>query len=181
MRALTAIALILGSATAAFAAGGEHSLSQKAVEIGRPFGFPITNSMVVTWIVTLGLVLFAQKATRRMQQVPDGTQNFLEWLVEGLHGFLEGIMGRRLVNRTFWFFASVFIFILAANLVGLVPGVGSMGWGHRTPEGFQLEEPFFRGANADVNLTLAMALVFFASWIVWGLQEIGPRGFVKEL
>jgi len=181
MRELTATVLILGSATAAFAAGGEHSLSQKAVEIGRPFGFPITNSMVVTWIVTLGLVLFAQKATRRMQQVPDGTQNFLEWLVEGLHAFLEGIMGRRLVDRTFWFFASVFIFILAANLVGLVPGVGSMGWGHRTPEGFQLEEPFFRGANADVNLTLAMALVFFASWIVWGLQEIGPRGFVKEL
>ena len=181
MRALTAAALILGSATAAFAAGEGHSLSQKAVEIGRPFGFPITNSMVVTWIVTLGLVLFAQKATRRMQQVPDGTQNFLEWLVEGLHGFLEGIMGRRLVDRTFWFFASVFIFILAANLVGLVPGVGSMGWGHRTAEGFQLEEPFFRGANADVNLTLAMALVFFGSWIVWGLQEIGPRGFVKEL
>jgi F-type H+-transporting ATPase subunit a len=181
MRALTATALILGNATAAFAAGEAHTLSQKAVEIGRPFGFPITNSMVVTWIVTLGLVLFARKATRHMQQVPDGTQNFLEWLVEGLHGFLEGIMGRRLVDRTFWFFASVFIFILAANLVGLVPGVGSMGWGHRTAEGFRLEEPFFRGANADVNLTLAMALVFFGSWIVWGLQEIGPRGFVKEL
>lgn len=181
MRELTATALIVGGATAAVAASGEHGLSQKAVEIGRPFGFPITNSMVVTWIVTLALVLFARKATRRMQQVPDGTQNLLEWLVEGLHGFLEGIMGRRLVERTFWFFASVFIFILAANLVGLVPGVGSMGWGHRTAEGFQLEEPFFRGANADVNLTLAMALVFFGSWIVWGLQEIGPRGFVKEL
>jgi F-type H+-transporting ATPase subunit a len=181
MRGLTVTALLVGGATAAVAASGEHGLSQKAVEIGRPFGFPITNSMVVTWIVTLGLVLFARRATRRMQQVPDGTQNLLEWLVEGLHGFLEGIMGRRLVNRTFWFFASVFIFILAANLVGLVPGVGSMGWGHRTAEGFQLEEPFFRGANADVNLTLAMALVFFASWIVWGLQEIGPRGFVKEL
>jgi F-type H+-transporting ATPase subunit a len=181
MRAFTVTALILGGATTAFAAGEAHGLSQKAVEIGRPFGFPITNSMVVTWIVTLALVLFARRATRRMQQVPDGTQNFLEWLVEGLHGFLEGIMGRRLVNRTFWFFASAFIFILAANLVGLVPGVGSMGWGHRTAEGFQLEEPFFRGANADVNLTLAMALVFFASWIVWGLQEIGPRGFVKEL
>ena len=181
MRELTATLLILASATAAVAASGEHGLSQKAVEIGRPFGFPITNSMVVTWIVTLGIVLFARRATRRMQQVPDGTQNFLEWLVEGLHGFLEGIMGRRLVERTFWFFASVFIFILAANLVGLVPGVGSMGWGHRTAGGFQLEEPFFRGANADVNLTLAMALVFFASWIVWGLQEIGPRAFLKEL
>jgi F-type H+-transporting ATPase subunit a len=56
-----------------------------------------------------------------------------------------------------------------------------MGWGHYTAEGFQLEEPFFRGANADVNLTLAMALVFFAMWIVWGLRALGPVGFLKEL
>ena len=42
----------------------EHGLSQKAVEIARPFGFPITNSMVVTWIVALGLIVFAQLATR---------------------------------------------------------------------------------------------------------------------
>jgi len=182
MRALcSAAAMVLGSATAAFAAGGEHGLSQKAVAIAHPFGFPITNSMVVTWIVTGGLVVFAQAATRRMQQVPTGTQNFLEWLVEGLYGFLEGIMGRHLVDRTFWFFASVFIFILAANLVGLVPGVGSMGWGQQTADGFQLQEPFFRGANADVNLTLAMALVFFAAWIVWAVREHGVRGVAAEL
>jgi F-type H+-transporting ATPase subunit a len=39
----------------------------------------------------------------------------------------------------------------------------------------------FRGANADVNMTLAMALVFFACWIIWAMQEIGPIGFLKEL
>ena len=166
---------------AALAEPISHGLSQKAVELGRPLGFPITNSMVVTWIVTGGLVVFAQAATRRMQQVPTGTQNFLEWLVEGLYGFLEGIMGRHLVDRTFWFFASVFIFILAANLVGLVPGVGSLGWGQQTADGFQLQEPFFRGANADVNLTLAMALVFFAAWIVWAVREHGVRGVAAEL
>jgi F-type H+-transporting ATPase subunit a len=65
--------------------------------------------------------------------------------------------------------------------VGLIPGVGSMGWGHQTAEGFQIEEPFFRGANADVNLTLAMALVFFACWIIWGLRALGPMGFLKEM
>src|SRR4029079_4040088 len=43
-------------------------LSQSAVEIARPFGFPITNSMVVTWIVAIGLIAFAQIATRRMTQ-----------------------------------------------------------------------------------------------------------------
>jgi F-type H+-transporting ATPase subunit a len=159
----------------------EHGLSQKAVEIGTVFGFPITNSMVVTWIVAIGLILFAQAATRHMTQVPTGAQNLLEWLVESLYGLLESIIGPHLVKRTFWFFATTFIFILAANWVGLIPGVGTIGWGHQTDHGFRVEEPLFRGANADLNLTLAMALVFFACWIVWALQETGPTGVLKEL
>jgi F-type H+-transporting ATPase subunit a len=177
---LTALLLALAP-TMAMAQAEEHGLSQKAVEIARPFGFPVTNSMVVTWIVAIGLIVFAQLATRNMKPVPEGAQNFLEWLVESLYLFLEGLLGAALAKKTFWFFATVFIFILASNWLGLVPGVGSMGWGHHTAEGFRLEEPFFRGANADVNLTLAMALVFFACWIVWGLQALGPMGFFKEM
>jgi len=158
-----------------------HGLSQKALEIARPFGFPITNSMLVTWIVGLGLIVFAQLATRRMTQVPSGAQNFIEWLVESLYALLEGILGRHLVERTFWFFATIFIFILAANWVGLIPGVGTIGWGHQTPGDFVIEQPLLRGANADLNMTLAMALVFFACWIVWALRESGPVGVFKEL
>jgi F-type H+-transporting ATPase subunit a len=116
-----------------------------------------------------------------MDSVPDGAQNFLEWMVESLYNFLEGIIGRHLVDRTFWFFGTIFIFILASNWVGLVPGIGSVGWGHQTEHGFVLEQPLLRGANADVNLTLAMALVFFACWIYWAIRELGPAGFLKEL
>ena len=159
----------------------EHGVSQKAVEIGRVFGFPITNSMVVSWIVALSLIIFVQAATWKMKQIPSGAQNFLEWLVESLYGFLEGLLGRHLVDRTFWFFATIFIFILSSNWLGLIPGVGTIGRGHMTPHGFRIDQPFFRGANADVNLTLAMALVFFACWIFWALREIGPLGFLKEL
>jgi F-type H+-transporting ATPase subunit a len=165
----------------AMAAPVGHGLSQKAVEIGHIFGFPITNSMVVTWIVAVILIVFAQIATRKMSEVPGGAQNFLEWLVESLYGLLESIIGAHLVRRTFWFFGSVFIFILAANWISLLPGVGTIGWGHQTDHGFVIEQPLFRGANADLNMTLAMALVFFALWIVWALQETGPRGIVKEL
>jgi F-type H+-transporting ATPase subunit a len=170
-----------GSLPGATAEPEEHGLPQKAVEIARPFGFPITNSMVVSWIVAAGLILFARVATRDMKHVPGGAQNLMEWIVAGLYGFLESIIGPHLVRRTFWFFATVFIFILSANWVGLIPGVGTMGWGHQGPHGFVVDQPFFRGANADLNLTLAMALVFFALWIVWALQEVGPVGFLKEL
>src|SRR5687768_5438682 len=158
-----------------------HGLSQSAVEIAAPFGFPITNSMVVMWIVAAALILFAQLATRRLTDVPGGAQNFLEWLIEGLYGLLESVIGKHLVERTFWFFATVFIFILAANWFGLLPGVGTIGWGHQTAEGFRVERPLFRGATADLNLTLAMALVFFACWIVWALREVGPGGIMHEL
>jgi F-type H+-transporting ATPase subunit a len=161
--------------------GVEHGLSQKAVEIARPFGFPITNSMIVTWIVALGLILFARMSTRRMTEVPGGAQNFFEWLVEGVYNLLESIIGRHLVDKTFWFFATIFIFILAANWIGLLPGVGTIGWGRHTAHGFVIEQPLFRGANADLNMTLAMALVFFGCWLVWAFQEVGAGGIVKEL
>jgi F-type H+-transporting ATPase subunit a len=159
----------------------EHALTRHAVEIARPFGFPITNSMLVTWIVTAALLVFAQTATRQMQQVPDGAQNLLEWMIESLYRFLEGLMGHHLVDRTFWYFGSVFLFILTANWFGLIPGVGSIGWGHGNGSHFVIDQPLLRGANADVNLTLAMALVFFVCWIVWAVQEDGVRGLFAEL
>ncbi len=170
-----------GSLPAATAEPAESHLPQNAVEIARPFGFPITNSMVVTWIVAAGLIIFSRLTTRNMKQVPGGAQNLLEWLVAGVYSFLESIIGPHLVKRTFWVFATVFIFILSANWVGLIPGVGTIGWGHQTPHGFVVDQPFFRGANADLNLTFAMALVFFVLWIVWSLQEVGPVGVLKEL
>jgi F-type H+-transporting ATPase subunit a len=156
-------------------------LPQSAVEIARPFGFPITNSMVVTWIVAIALIVFAQVATRRMSAVPGGAQNFFEWLVESLYAFLESILGPQLLRRTFWFFATVFIFIVSANWISLLPGTGTIGWGQRTAHGFEVDQPLFRGANADMNMTLAMALVFFGCWIVWALREVGLRGMLREL
>jgi F-type H+-transporting ATPase subunit a len=183
-RVLSAAVMVAAGAAMGIAAESgaeEHGLTQHAVEIARPFGFPITNSMVVTWVVAIVLLLFARAATRNMKAVPEGAQNFLEWLVSGLYEFLEGIIGSHLVKRTFWFFASIFIFVLSANWFGLIPGVGTIGWGHSTGSGFKIDEPLLRGANADLNLTLAMALIFFAMWIIWAFQEVGPIGFLKEL
>ena len=159
----------------------EHGLSQKPDEITHFLNFPITNSMIVSWIVGVGLLIFAQSATRSMKPVPGGAQNLLEWLVEGLYKFIEAIIGPHLTARTFWFFATIFIFILSANWLGLIPGVGTLGWGHPTAHGFKIDHPLLRGANADVNMTLAMALVFFALWFYWSLSEDGLWGFLKEL
>lgn len=145
--------------------------------------FKVTNSMIVTWIVAIGIILFAQYATRKIKDVPDGAQNFWEWLVESLHDFLESIIGHELVKKTFWFFATLFIFILFTNWAGLIPGVGTIGWGIPNAQGGleHISRPLFRGVNADLNMTLAMATVFFACWIVWALQANGPGGFIMHI
>ena len=170
-----------GVANAEAVAHGEHGLTAKAVELWKPLGFPITNSMLITWCVALGLIIFAQIATRRMTAVPTGAQNFWEWLVESLYLFLEGVIGHDLVKKTFWFFATIFIFILFSNWVGLIPGFGTIGYGETGAHGFHVTEPWFRGANADLNMTLSMALIFFACWILWALQTNGPVGFLLHL
>jgi F-type H+-transporting ATPase subunit a len=159
----------------------EAEIPAHAVALWQIGSFPITNSMVVTWVVALLLILFARLATRNMQEVPSGIQNFWEWMVESLYDFLEGVIGRDLVGKTFWFFATIFIFILCCNWLGLIPGFGTIGYGVHDADGFHVTEPWFRGANADLNMTLAMSIVFFACWFVWALQSNGPVGFLLHL
>jgi F-type H+-transporting ATPase subunit a len=154
----------------------------KAAEIFHIGKFAVTNSMLVTWIVAAGIIIFAQMATRDIQPVPGPRQNRWEWMVESLYNFLESIIGRELVRKTFWFFATIFIFILFVNWFGLIPGVGTIGWGHYDAQGtFHVDRPLLRGGNADLNMTFAMANVFFALWIIWAVQAQGPGGLILHL
>ena len=139
----------------------------------------VTNSMLVMFVVAIGIILVAQAATRRAQLIPAGLQNFVEWLVESLYGFFEGIVGPELVKKTFWFFATVFILILFSNWFGLLPGLGTIGWdvdshGH-------VHKPLLRGVNADLNMTLSMAAIFMVLWLFWCIREIGVKGFAGHL
>jgi F-type H+-transporting ATPase subunit a len=187
------LALLLGCvlATSAFAAGPANEaavephegVSLKAEEIFHIGKFTVTNSMLVTWIVAAGIVAFARAATRNIKAIPDGKQNFWEWLVESLYNFLESIIGNDLVKKTFWFFATIFIFILFANWFGLIPGVGTIGWGHydSATNMFHVERPLLRSGNADLNMTFAMAAVFFVLWIYWAIQAQGVGGLIIHL
>ena len=160
----------------------EHHLPLKPDILFHVGPLAVTNSMVVTWFVAAGVLISARLATRKIRPVPSGRQNFWEWLVESLHDFLEGMIGRDLVKKTFWFFATIFIFILFLNWFGLLPGVGTIGWGHHDATGeFHIDRPLLRGANANLNLTFAMASVFFACWIVWAIQANGFGGVIKHI
>ena len=182
--ALCAIGALIAPAVALAAEPAEHeTLSLKAAPLFQIGKFSVTNSMLVSWIVALAVILFAQIATRNIKTVPTGAQNFWEWLVESLYNFLESIIGHELVKKTFWFFATIFIFILFTNWAGLIPGVGTVGWGHVDPASgaFRIDRPLLRGANADLNMTSAMAIIFFVLWLIWALQANGIGGFLMHL
>jgi len=170
------------NAGAAEAVEVEHGLPTAAVKVIKLGPLDITNSMVMTIIVTLILVVFAQLISRNVKPVPGKLQNFGEFMVESMYNFLGDVLGPQLVKKTFWFFGTIFFFILFINWFGLIPGVGTIGWhvydsAHRQI-GF---DPLLRGGNADLNMTSAMSLMFFVLWIVWAIQANGAIGVVKHI
>lgn len=188
-RLLVFLGLFVCVAGGAWAAGGGNeggshdSLPLHAEEVFTVFGLPITNSIIMVWIVAGIMIFVVQAATKNMKLIPSGVQNFVEWLVESLLNFFAGIMGDHLARRTFWFIGTVFILILFSNWAGLIPGVGTIGieriGEHVDPN--DTFRPFFRGANADLNLTLAMAATFFVLWFYWAITEIGFKNFLKHI
>lgn len=174
----------LASGSALFAAGGgEHEGGHHALPLNaeKLFG-PVTNSIVMTWIAVGLIVLFCKSATKEMKLVPTGFQNFAEWLIEGLYDFFGKILGEHLIKRTFWFFGSVFVFILVNNYMGLIPGVGTVGlYGSGEDLESPVFRPFLRGANADLNLTAAMSLTFAILWFYWAITENGMKGFLNHI
>jgi F-type H+-transporting ATPase subunit a len=154
--------------------GGHHVLPLYA----QPLFFWFTNSTLAVWIAVGLIVLFCQIATKKMALVPEGLQNFAEWAVESLYEFLEGLLGAHLVKRVFWFFGTIFFFILTVNYLALIPGVGTVGWEdqHGT-----MVTPILRGGNADINMTSAMALTFALLWFYWAITENGAKGFLAHI
>ncbi len=143
-----------------------------------------TNSLLVTVIVTVLIVIWARISTRRMELVPLANQNLFETLVETLYNLFESVVGRRMVGKTFPLLATLFIFILAANWFGLIPGVGTIGFGKPGPGVLSLEElhdPLLRPSNADLNMTLGMAVFFMIMWVFWTVKEVGVIGFFKHV
>lgn len=169
---VTTLGLWLLAFTSAFGAegGGHHALPLDAQPLHE--SLPISNSITMVWLAVVLIVIFCQIATRKMSLVPSGVQNFAEWVVESLYGFLEGLMGAHLTKRTFWFFGSVFFFILTSNYLGLIPGVGTITYGGT---------PILRGGNADINMTAAMAFTFALLWFYWAISENGIKGFIAHI
>src|SRR3989344_2874065 len=117
-------------------------ISLAAEIVTRIAGFPISNALITTWLVMGFLIIISYLATRDMKLVPGNGQSIAEMIVGGLYDFFSSVTGKY-VDFVFPLVASLFLFILSANWVGLLPGVGTVGFFHG--EEFT---PLLRGATA---------------------------------
>lgn len=142
-------------------------ISLAAEKIGSVFGFPITNSLLATWVVMAILLVFSLAATRNMTLVPKGLQSIAEMIVGGLYDFFTSVAGKY-IKQFFPLVASFFLFILVANWFGLLPGVGTVGF-------YEADKfvPLLRGSNADLNMTLALAIISIVAIQYFGFKTLG--------
>lgn len=140
----------------------------------------ITNTIFTAWIVMALLVITSFFATRKMQLVPSGLQNFAEAIVGMLYDIVEGVLGDR-ARRVFPIIATFFIYIVVANWMGLLPGFNSIGVWEHDYEGHKLFIPIFRAANSDLNMTVGMALIAFILIHSAGIIVHKPLGYLKHL
>jgi len=142
-----------------------------------PFGIPITNTMIAAWLTILVIGGISYAATRKMRLVPHGLQNVMEASVEMLMNFVESIAGKEYGRKFFPVVATIFIFVIANAWLALLPGFMSIGFWHTEGEE-QVLIPLFRGANTDINVPLALALVSFIFVEYWGFRS---HGFIRYM
>ncbi len=181
------------AAAPAVAASGETEAAAEAIPQAAPtlftvLGLPVTNSMICTWIVAAVILVIVRLTTwKGVKEIPTGMQNVMESLVEGWEGLIGDILDERVARWVFPFATTFFIFILMSNLVDLVPGVGSIGFGapdknSLMPFAIQnVEKPFFRPPTTDANLTIAMAGIFLVMSLYWAVRYNGFWGLVKHI
>ncbi len=135
--------------------------------------FEVTNSLLNGWVSILFIAMAVFILRRKISLIPGKLQSFFEMFVDGFMDMVDGVTGNR--QRTlalFPFTFSLFVFILVNNYMGLLPGIGTVGKIIRE-ENENIFIPFFRGATADLNTTLALALIAVITSHVLGVFKLG--------
>jgi F-type H+-transporting ATPase subunit a len=132
-----------------------EEISLKAQEIFSIGNFGITNSFFLSLVVFAVLALFALLLRTKIKEIPGKLQNIAEMAMDALLNLMQSTLGSaEKAEKYFPLIATIFIFILTSNLFGLLPGVGSAWIEHSGKE-----VPLFRSPAADLNFTLAFAVI----------------------
>ncbi|MCX6796793.1 MAG: F0F1 ATP synthase subunit A [Candidatus Falkowbacteria bacterium] len=144
-----------------------------AEPIAQLGSFSITNSLVNSWIVVLLIVIFCLYFKSKIKTIPGKLQTRVEAIYEYFLDFFNSVTGSSQKSILFFpFIFAFFIFILLNNWLGLLPGIGSIGQ-VVNEHGEKVFVPFFRGATADLNTTLALATIGVVASHIFGVISVG--------
>jgi F-type H+-transporting ATPase subunit a len=143
--------------------------------------FPVTNTLITAWFAIFTITILSIIFYKKLKVVPGRLQALGEIVLEGFMNFMETFAGSRAVVRKFLpLVATIFIFILASNWIGTLPGVESIGF-HEEHNGEEIFVPLFRTMNSDINMTLALAIIVVLGTHIVGLKTIGKHHISKFL
>jgi F-type H+-transporting ATPase subunit a len=174
VRKLILFSSIFASGLPAFASEG--GLSTKAEILFHLGPLPVTNSMVMTWLIAVALIIIVRLAVRKPQLVPSRGQAIVESLVQGIFDLVSPIVGSKVARHAFPLLIALFVYILIQNWSGLLPGVGTI----KILEHGEWQE-LIRPGNADMNGTIALAAVGMAGWFYFILRYAGLKAVLFDL
>lgn len=155
-------------------------ISIAAEKIGHIGSFPITNSILLSWVASIILIVISLVSTGKMKLIPSGVQNFFEMIIETLYNLVNDVIeDEKKTQKYFPLLAAIFLFIITNNWLGLIPGVGTIGI-HEIKGGNDILVPIFRGGNADLNTTLALAVIAVIAVQVFGVAALGTIKYAKK-
>lgn len=156
----------------------EHTIF--AEPIFKAGNFTVTNSLLNSWIVVLIIIIISLLLRKKISFIPRGLQNLMEIIIETFLGVFDSITGSRERSLKFFpFIFTFFIFILLNNWLGILPGVGSIGQ-IVSEHGQKVFIPYFRGGTADLNTTLALAVIGVIASHIVGMIALGIWSYLNK-
>jgi len=147
-----------------------------AESIFHIFGFPIANSVIAAWLTIIVLVGLAYASTRKIKIIPGRLQNLMEFIITALLKFCQDVAGEENGRKFFPVIATIFLFVILNAWLSLIPGFGSILIAGHDGHAAHL----LRGANTDINMPLALAIVSFIAVEYYGIRALGGRRYIGK-
>lgn len=150
----------------------KHESTLYAEPVAHIGSFPVTNALLTSTSAVIIIAIIALVIRTRLSEVPKDIQNFFEFILEGALSLADQVTNNRKISeKVFPLAFSVFLFILINNWLGLLP-IGGLGIVEQGEHGAAFI-PFLRSGTADINTTIALAIMAVLSANLFGIFSIG--------
>jgi len=142
--------------------------------------FPVTNTILMTFCISLIIIIASYILKSRISLIPRGFQNVAETVLEALLNLVDSVtQDRRQSKKFFPIVVTIFIFVILSNWIEVVPGLGTVGINEEL-HGKEVLVPFIRSGSADLNMTIALAVVSVMAAQFLGIAAIGLRKYAGK-